>query len=319
MNHSITFRPTGSILCLILFLGLAVTTRNAAARINLDVLQNDGYGMVELKRPDPNVLTVVAEVNGHKLRLIVDTGWGPGGIFLHNDHIAGLGLKTEGVKGELMSASGHMMAGFKAARADRVRLGNVELAGVPVFFGDLRPIKTGANMRKFGADGFLGAGFMKTTSAIVDLQNLRVYLRPPGKGRRAMIGPGLKGAGMAEAAMSGTTVGVELNGSPAKMMVDTGAYHAGIDLRFGEKIKAATRGSNVGLLDAAGKLRPTKLMQVKSFKIGQTSAKVPDLRLTSYGFYSAGGLVGLLGMDILGPNGAIIDFGSEKLYFIPNQ
>jgi hypothetical protein len=320
MNGSIRSQPVGLMTFRVLmFVVLAFCAREAFAKIDLSVLQNDGYGMAEIKRPDPNTLTVIAEINGHKMRLILDTGLQPGGILLHNDRISSLGTQTRDIKGELHSASGQQMSGFKGGQAERVRIGNVELAQVPIFFGNVKPLRSGDAMRRHGADGFLGAGFMKTTSAIVDLQNLRFYLRPPGKGRRAVIGPGLRGAGLAEAAMSGSAnVDVEINGGAGKMEIDTGAFHALIDTRFGEKIKAAMRGSNVGAQDAAGKISRTKLMQVRSFKIGGTPVRVPDLRLSTLGFYSPSGRVGLLGMDILGPNGAIIDFGSGKLYFYPS-
>lgn len=298
---------------------LSFAAKQAVAKVSLDVLQQDGYGVTEIKRPSPNVLTVIAEINGKKMRLLLDTGYQPGGILLHSDRLSGLGIAVKEAKGSLRAASGQEMSGFQGGYAEKVRIGNVELAKVPVFFGNLKPLRTGENMRSMGADGFVGAGFMKTCSAVVDLQNLKFYLRPPGKGRRAVLGPGLKAAGLAEAAMSGSAyVDVEINGGAGKMEVDTGAGHAGIDTRFGDKIKAAARGSRVGVQDASGKVSATKLMQVRSFKIGGAPAKVPDLRLMTYGFYSPSGVVGLLGMDILGPNGAIVDFGSGKLYFYPS-
>lgn len=124
---------------------------------------------------------------------------------------------------------------------------------------------------------------------------------------------------MVEAAMTGSAnVEVEINdGGPAKMEVDTGAYHAGIDTRFGEKIKAAMRGSSVGATDAAGKLTRTKLMQVRSFKIGGSPAKVDDLRLATFGFYSPSGIVGLMGMDILGQTAPSSISAPASSTFIP--
>ncbi len=289
------------------------------AKVSLDVLQQDGYGVAEIQRPTPNILTVIAEINGKKVRLLLDTGFQPGGILLHSDRLSGLQMPVEEIKDSLRAASGQEMTGFKSGQAEKVRIGNVELARVPVFFGNLKPLRTGENMRTMGVDGFIGAGFMRTCSAVVDLQNLKFYLRPPGKGHRAVLGPGLKAAGLAEASLSGSAlVEVEINGGAGKMEVDTGAGHAGIDTRFGEKIKAATRGSRVGVQDASGKISSTRLMQVRSFRIGGTPVKVPDLRLSTYGFYSPSGVIGLLGMDILGPNGAIVDFGSGKLYFYPS-
>ena len=320
MNYSRFSRPGRFAIAALLLLNLLCLSPEAKARINLDILGNDGYAIAKLERPDPNVLTVVASINQHKVRLIVDTGWHADGIFLHNDQLSRLGLKASETKGAGTTAFGGKVSGFKGARAGEVLSGNVKLAQVPVFFGNLKPLREGRTMRSLGADGFIGSGFLKTCSGVIDLQNLHLYLRPPGTGRRAVIGPGLTSDGMAEVAMgAGTTVPVEINGAPGKMVVDTGAYHAGADVRFAEKIKAATRGSFAGGFDATNKILPTKMMQLRSFKIGGASVIAPDLRLTTFGFYSPDGLIGLLGMDILGPNGAIIDFGSEKLYFYPRK
>ncbi len=59
------------------------------------------------------------------------------------------------------------------------------------------------------------------------------------------------------------------------------------------------------------------IRNLQSFKIGGVSVSAPDLRLESFDFYtrSGGKIIGLLGMDILGSNHIIIDFGQHKLYF----
>ena len=43
---------------------ICFVTSLAEARIDLSILQQQGYGMVELKRPQPNTLTVEAKING---------------------------------------------------------------------------------------------------------------------------------------------------------------------------------------------------------------------------------------------------------------
>jgi hypothetical protein len=73
------------------------------------------------------------------------------------------------------------------------------------------------------------------------------------------------------------------------------------------------------LVDAAGEMARSEVARLHSFKIGGVSVRAPDLRLSKFGFYSTTGgkIIGLLGMDILGPNGSIIDFGQQKYYFYP--
>jgi hypothetical protein len=71
--------------------------------------------------------------------------------------------------------------------------------------------------------------------------------------------------------------------------------------------------------DASGVESATKLTNLRSFRIAGVNARAPDLRIGRFAFYdsSRGRVIGLLGMDILGKNGTIIDFGQKKLYFYP--
>jgi predicted aspartyl protease len=297
---------------------LAVT---ANAHISLEALRRDGYGMVELQRPEPNTLTVSATINGRKTRLIVDTGWSDEGITVDADFGKVLHSPVQGLNRSGRSASGQAMLGFKKGVADTVSLGNVQMRQVPIIFGTIGALQHSPTHRNVNAAGFIGSGFLSTCSGIIDLHNLRLYLRPPGTGRRAMMGGALKAQGLAEVPFTMSRnhclVGVEINGVPAIMVVDTGATFATVDERFSPQMKKrASRGT---LTDAAGVQSQTKLTNLGSFRIGGVSVRAPDLRLTRMGFYdsSRGKVIGLLGMDILGKNGTIMDFGQKKLYFYP--
>jgi predicted aspartyl protease len=290
----------------------------ARGRISLDALQSDGYGKVPIKRPQPNVLTVLSTVNGRQLSLIVDTGWLRDGITLNSDSMPALHGLTEEVNEFGTAAGGSKLMRFKKTSADKVTLGNVELTQVPLYFGNIKALG-GHGFRTIGADGFIGAGFLNTCGGIVDLQNLCLYLRPPGKGHRAVIGPALKATGLSEAPLlPNCLVDVEVNGHSAKMVVDTGAYFAAADMRAAPKLKALGYSSRVMSEDASGTSGETQVIRnLRSFKIGGINVRSPDLRLGTFHFYTktGGKVVGLLGMDILGSNGTIIDFGQHKLYF----
>jgi hypothetical protein len=295
----------------------------ANARISLEALQRDGYGMVELKRPLPNVLTVSATINGRKARLIVDTGWSEEGISVDGEYGKALHSPVQVVNRFGRSVSGKEIFGFKKGVADTVSLGNVQMRQVPIFFGTIGSLQNAYTRRNVNADGFIGAGFLHTCSGIIDLHNLRLYLRPPGTGRRAVIGQALKAAGLAEAPFTDIQnhclVDVEVNGAPGKMFIDTGATFAGVDERFTPQMK--TRGYNARAMsiDAAGVEARTKLTNLRSFRIAGVSVRAPDLRIGKFAFYDSthGKVIGLLGMDIMGTNGTIIDFGQKKLYFYP--
>jgi hypothetical protein len=68
------FSTPHTFLPLLLTAALLLPQRDVrGAAITLDVLQRDGFGVVDIKRPEPNMLTVIAEINGRKARLVVDT------------------------------------------------------------------------------------------------------------------------------------------------------------------------------------------------------------------------------------------------------
>jgi len=293
-----------------------------AAAISLEPLQRDGYGVVPLKRPQPNVLTVEATINGRKARLIVDTGWSGDGITVDSSFANVLKAGSAPVKDFGRSASGAELKGVTKSHAEVVTLGNVTMKQVPVYFLHLAALRHDAMRRSVGGDGFVSAGFLRTCSGIIDLHNLQLYLRPPGTGRRAEIGAAMQGAGLSAAPFTmgsshDALVEVEINGASGKMIIDTGAALAGVDERLTRQMKTAAYNSNTGTIDAAGKISRSKWAKIQSLKIGGVLTRAADLRIDRYAFYSATGgkVIGVLGMDVLGPNGAIIDFGAQKLYF----
>jgi hypothetical protein len=302
-------------------IGFFAVTANA--RISLEVLRRDGYGMVELQRPEPNTLTVSATINGRKARLIVDTGWSDEGITVESDFGKVLHSPVQGVNRFGRSTSGRQMLGFQKGVADTVSLGNVQMRQVPIVFGTIGALQHSYTRRNVNADGFIGSGFLNTCSAIIDLHNLRLYLRPPGTGRRPVIGGALKAAGLVEVPFAvirnHCLVAVEINGARGVMFVDTGATFAQVDERFTAPLKARTYASRILMLDAAGAEEHTKLTNLALFRIAGVNVRAPDLRIGRFAFYdsSRGKIIGLLGMDILGKNGTIIDFGQKKLYFYP--
>ena len=303
---------------------ICVGTSVAEARIDLSILQQQGYGMVELKRPQPNTLAVQAKINGQAALLILDTGWSGHGITLDRESAGSLKTPMTDSASHKQTLSGKSLTGFKNGVADTVSLGNVEMHRVPVAVGNIEGLHDASVRRGIGANGFLSAGFLRTCSAVIDLHNLRLYLRPPGTGHRAVLGPALRGAGLAEIPFKITPnalaiVDAEINGATGAMIVDTGKVLTGVDSRLASKMKVAGYSSRVGTLDAAGALTKTELAKIQSFKIGGVSLRAPDVRLEQFPIYTqtSGKLIGFLGIDILGPNGAIIDFGNLKLYCYP--
>lgn len=303
-----------------------------AQNVNLSPLRNSGYGVVSLQRIRANVLTVTANIDGKPCRLLVDSGWLEDGVGVTDYSI---GLPAAAVTGTEISRS-------RGALARQVTLGNVQLLGVPIVHGSFPQLSNTLIRRKVGANGVIGTGFLRTCSAIVDLQNLRLYLRPPGQGRRVIIGPGLTTAGMVEIPMQEArahceTVDAEVNGVRGKMLVDTGAYLAAVDIRLREQMKARPIVTNLGrprpatmtdfarvtridesASEAQGLVEGIPMTKLRSFRLNNVPVRAPDIRLRKEIVDVGVPTIGSLGMDILGSNGAVIDFSQDKLYVYPS-
>ncbi len=156
----------------------------------------------------------------------------------------------------------------------------------------------------------------------------------------------MRALGLAEVRFEQTSendclVDVEINGVSGKMLVDTGTYHALADIRLAREIKARPFVTRAGhrrpqTLDefehvtrvdphrreVAALVDEAPMTPLQSFKIGGVAVKAPDIRLRRLPFFTVSDPskpIGLLGMDILGPNGTVIDFGQRKLYFFPAE
>ncbi|MGH8101844.1 MAG: retropepsin-like aspartic protease family protein, partial [Chthoniobacterales bacterium] len=201
---------------------------------------------------------------------------------------------------------------------------------VPLYFGQLVGLQsrtsftsTGSRIvyQSSGERGFVTIGFLRATSAIIDLSNLQLFLRPPGVGRRAIIGPALRAIGLAEIPMHGAPgrlffVDGEINGVSGKMAVDTGATVTVLDRQFASQVKARGGGMKIQQGDAGGNFRETDVVYVQSFKLGGVSVYRPDITVANTSLASYG-LLGVIGMDVLGQNRSIIDCGERKLYLAP--
>ncbi len=291
--------------------------------INLDTLQRDGYGVVTMKHPRPNELFVRATINDRPVELILDTGWSArgNGLALDQDLARALKLETKLVEpGRTWTGA---KVGTAVAMGRSIAMGNVRISNVPLSFGNLSGLRTAMpvddTMRSTGARGLISNGFLRATSAIIDLPNLKLYLRPPGTGRRALLGPALKEMGIAEAPLGSAgqhfVVDVEVNGVATKMVVDTGANVTMLNRSFAIRAKANlnTRGRS---RDAVGVERDAWLAGVRSFKIGGVPVYAPEITAADTVLGSSE-IAGLIGMDVLGQNWGIIDCGNDKLYLSP--
>lgn len=301
---------------LISLFAISVSARTHSP-ITLNVLARDGYGVVPISRPRPNELIVRGTINGRNATLVLDTGWGAPGVSLDRNYAKSLKLTMAGPIGIGRSATGTAMPTQRAVPGSVV-LGNVQLTGVPLAVGIFHSLR----MHQAIMHGFVGVGFLHTNSAILDLPNFCLYLRPPGKGRLANLGSALKAIGLSEipfikSANGHCLVDAEANGVRGKMVIDTGATFSHLDSRF-VQIKGKSSEPTLLEIDAAGVVNRRHSAQLASLRISGVPIRAPQLVIGTYSFYSGSGgkVVGVLGNDVLGQNWGIIDFGNQKLYLV---
>lgn len=315
--------------------GLFLTTAQGRSPIHLDTIQRDGYGVVQLKQPAANEFIFEASLNGHPIRLILDTGACSHNILLSNTCAQFLRIPPHPVKGTSFGVTGKAIGPFTEGVADLLALGNVQVSGTTLNFASFsflhnRSIEglyytdgsfSNAHAVNLDADGFLGLGFLRKCAAIVDLPNRRLYLKAPGAGRVPQLGPALQALGYRSANFdltdAGLIIDVSINGLGGKMIIDTGSDLTVIDSHFAAQAKLKTYRSGMRFKDAAGVETEPGMADPASFKVGGIEVIRTKLDVEPTSFYRASGgrITGLLGMDFLGQSWGIIDFAQHKLYF----
>lgn len=309
-------------LCLLLVYlsvaGLGLSTTQARHLPNLTVLERDGYGVVSIRN-----LFFPATIDGHKTWLHLDTADEAPGITLNKDMARLWDLSGRPVKGAIVGADDRISYLYQTV-AKAVTMGDVQIENVPLYVAKFHTASANPNFLAIFTQGLIGAEILRHAGAIVDLQNEKLYLPPSNGGRRADLGAALRAIGMASANLtSGANpaclVDVEINGRRGKMALATGEYRTTVDLRFAAQADLKGYRSNNVHTDAAGVDSRVDRADPKTFKLGAVSMHPPNVNLSYSNFYTAthGEIIGQIGLEFLGQNWSIIDFGQNKLYFAP--
>lgn len=316
------FRRRPARLLLAILLALFYPPLGNAQGLPAELLTQAGYGSAPIIRPRPGVLAVAVELNGQPARLVLDTGFDA--VFLRREWVRRAGIPVRDLPGgTLRSHSGSAESRLQRGTLQRLRLGNVEVRGVPVFISDLGLF--GATPRhSLRGDGFLGAHFLAACGAIIDLQHLRLYLRAPDDPRAAKaaegLGPALRRLGMAEIPLTRAgakyLVPASLNGTSARLVVDTGAYRTLLDRRAAARFQVTPRHGRRQLrtMDLGGRRQEAHATSVASFQLGGVPVRETRVLLADLESPPGANVAGLLGVNVLGNCGAIMDCGAARLY-----
>ncbi len=185
--------------------------------------------------------------------------------------------------------------------------------------------------RAYGStDGLFGLGEMMKYGAVLDISNRLLMVNPRGqtKGISAGIRSILTKEGYTPIELSvrggHLHVAAVVNGTPCRLVVDTGAFLTVLDEGFARKARLGGYNTNFYAQGFGTKARPVELSQFPEFKVGAFTIRNASVTITSLSPGLLGGdgkdaAAGLLGAEYLGMHGAVFDFNSGTLYLRPKK
>lgn len=285
--------------------------------------KNSQFEALPLVRSRQNHLLVRAMINGREAWLGVDSGAPVSAIAVtRRQHFKLTGIPTSSNLPARLQING---AFNNVAIVHHFRLGGLDLLDEPVVTVDLGSSARAARLiDEQQIDGILGADILFPTKAVLDCQRQLLILKlDPQLGGSA---PGIDYRGLNAIPITVSDgfnlyVNASINGTPAKLMVDTGAFATLLHRSFVRQMKIPMRETPFSSAAVNLRQRGVQLARIRKISVGQTviSGKevgVIDLEGLIHSRLLKGTppVAGLLGAEILNRNHGIIDFGTRTLY-----
>src|SRR5205823_7897952 len=281
------------------------------------------FEALPLTRSRQNHLLVRAYVNGKPALLGVDSGAPISAIALkRRAHFGLTGIPGSSTLPARLQING---AFNNVAIARNFRIGALNLVDEPVVVVDLSG-SGGASrvLQEQEIDGILGADILLPTGAVLDCQKQILILKmdpgSPGKTPGTDY-RGLRGVPIRVSDTYNLYVDAAINGEPARLMVDTGAFatllHRGFVRRLHVPVHATEFSSSaVNLKQRGVQVARIRRLSVGSVDILGKEVGVVDLEGLIHSDLLRGSqpVAGLLGAEFLRTHRGIIDFGTRTLY-----
>ena len=286
-------------------------------------VENIQFEALPLERSRQNHLLVHAFINGKPARLVVDTGAPVSAIALNRRRH--FGLTPIPVKSKLPTQL-QINGGFNSvAIARRFQLGALGLLDEPVVLIDLSSSSRAAKaLAEEPIDGILGADILFPTSALVDCQTQRLILKIDPRLPGTVPGYDFRGLHPVPLHMSKNYnfyVDGKINGTAARLMVDTGAFATLMHRSFIRTMNLPLRKTPYGSAGVNLRERGLQLATINRLSIGNVHFRRKEVGVMDLEGLINGGLLvakppvaGLLGSEILRRHHGIIDFGTLTLY-----
>lgn len=283
------------------------------------------YEALPLERSSQNHLLVRASINHKPARLLVDTGAPLSAVAL--DRARHFEMHPVRAKTKIPSQLNINGALNTVSLARSLRLGALDLvdeAMVLIDFSHLQKTYTDQGERERESDGILGTDILSPLNAVLDYDRMllvfkmdpRISGRVPGFNFR-----GYRRVRMHESEGYNLYVDGKVNGTRARLMVDTGAFATLLHSQFVQRMNIPmhqTKFRSIGINLAESRVRIANIsrfsvgsMEMRSHNVGVINLE----RLVHEGLLDARPpVVGLLGSEMLQRYHAIIDFGTNSLY-----
>jgi len=300
-----------------------------------DYLRKLRYEPVVYTRGEQNHSLLEAQIHGKKLIFMVDTG----ALTLLDPHSVSE-LKTLGEWGvTLEDRRIGNITNSTVVLVDELIIGRAHFYNQPSLF---RPLKLG--FAGTHVDGLLGLDFLIRNYCVLDCGRRRIFLRggPPSEAESKALEDTFRRSGFAQVNINTNTlatVDIEINELPIRLLVDTGAAFSLLDQPQLKRLKLATvrqqqaqSGTVFPLNDVAGSLsggtglsqHQFRVATANNVKIGERIWREVNFGiadLSDWGIGKKDSIVsdvqGMLGSDLLIGYGALIDFGTSKLWLRP--
>jgi predicted aspartyl protease len=296
---------------------------SAGAPSRSTIHQDAQFEALPLVRSRQNHLLVRAWINDKPALLIVDSG-SPGTVIASRRR-SHFGVSQVSAADSKYPARVRVNGSYNSlVMAHTLRLGGLNIADVPAISADLSGARRAArSLHEQEADGILGADVLFASRAVLDCQRQLLILNLQPDVPAAV--PGLDFRGFQKVPMF-VTEGFNLyvdglvNGSQARLMVDTGAFATLLHRPFVRRLHIPTeqtrlQSAAINLKEEGLDVARIRKLSVGTFDIGGKEVGVVDLGgILHEAMQLSPPAVGLLGAEILNRHHGIIDFGTRTLY-----
>ena len=285
-----------------------------------------GYEKVQLKGNEQNKLQIEGRLGEKKALFMVDSGWGLTTL----DERAARGLKRLGDLGGTLE-DGHFgtISDPTLAIIDKLVIGRAQFLNQPA-----RVKKLEMEYVDTPYEGILGCDFFLRNYCLIDCARRCLYVRGAKLSEQQSndMAETFKRSGFVEVptdSMRALVAKVEINGHPADLLVDTGAWTSVLDEEQSKPLelipyKESANGTHMlqevtTKVVGVGKIgtHHMRVMTIKNFQLG--SRKLQSIHfgvanLDAWGKPDERKWVGVLGEDVLEGQQALLDFSSGKVW-----